>query len=209
MGRITQTLDVLSKAVSLVTWPVVLLVAVALFYSPMRRIAEVLPEKFEQSSEIGIGGLSVKIRERAAATGNVELAEIINGLSEEAIEWLLKFGDGSHRVIASNNGRDGQVSKYLYHPKPSWKELEAKGLLDADVPLKEYEEYFNSLGPTGREIEKNRLSKQQEDRLLANSVRLTDRGQRAYRIIIGVVADLISSRPYKTPRARINASDSG
>jgi len=192
-------LDLVSKLVGLLTWPVVVLVAVALFYSPMRRIADMLPEKFEQSNEIGIGGISVKIAQQAKASGNEELAKIISGLSENAIEWLLKIGDGSHRVIGSDDGRTGTVANYFYRSNSGWKELEASGLLMANTPLPQFETFFNSLGPVDDRVAKKTLSREQEDRLLNNSVRLTDSGQRAYRIVISVVADMISNKAAKSP----------
>lgn len=192
-------LELVSKLVSLLTWPVVVLIAVAVFYSPMRRIADMLPEKFEQSSEIGIAGISVKIAEQAKASGNAELAKIISGLSEDAIEWLLKIGDGSHRVIGSDDGRTGTVSNYVYRSNPGWKELEASGLLKADVPLAEYDNFFKSLRPVDDRVPKSSLSRDQEDRLLRNSVRLSDSGLRAYRIVISVVADVIGNKRAKAP----------
>ncbi|GAB2880119.1 hypothetical protein GCM10027277_56680 [Pseudoduganella ginsengisoli] len=161
-----------------------------------------LPDKFKQSNEFGIAGLSVKIAEQARASGNEELAKIINDLSENAIEWLLKLGDGSHRVVASDDGRTGVVANYSYRPNPGWKELEAKGLLQADVPLAKYEAFFNSLHPVDDRVPKTSLTPDQEQQLLRNSVRLNERGQRAYHIVIGVVADMIGRKPAKPADGR-------
>lgn len=190
--KFTQFIDVVSKLVGVLTWPLVVIIILVLFYSPIRRVVELLPEKFEKSNEVSLGTLSFKIQEQARATGNEELANIIRGLSQEAMEWILKIGTGSHRVIASDDGRDGITKNYtLPSSLPVWKELAAKGLLKSTVDLNEYEQFFKSLGPQDGSIAKNNLTPDQEDRLLNNSVELSDSGRRAYEIIIRVVTDLI------------------
>ena len=83
-------------------------------YSPFKRIVELIPSKFEQSSEISIGTIiSLKIQEQAKASGNEESASIIEGLSKESIEWILKIGSGSYRVIGSDDGGTGIATNYF------------------------------------------------------------------------------------------------
>ncbi len=199
--RVTSFIEILSKLFGLLTWQVIVLIAIVMFYTPLRQMADLLPEKFARSSEINVGVLSLKIQEEAKASGSEELATIITGLSQDAIKWLLNLGNGSYRVIGSDDGGTGIVRNY-YLPRhyPVWKELEDKGLIQSDVNLNDFEKYFNSLNPIdvgepiGYEIPVSTLTQAQIDKLLKNSVELTDTGKRAYEIIISVVADMIAQK---------------
>src|SRR5262249_38124623 len=161
----------LAKIFGLLTWPMIALIGLIFFYPSINRIAELLPGKFEQSSEITIGSLiSLKIQEQAKASGNEELAKIIEGLSKDAIEWILKIGNSPHRVIGSDDGRTGQVANYyIASGYAAWIELSDGKLLKSTVDLREYKAFFDSLGPTDGKIPVGSLTKQQQDRLLNNS----------------------------------------
>lgn len=190
--RFTQFIKLANSVVGLLTWPLVVILILILFYTPIRRVVELLPDKFEKSHELSFGSLSFKIQEQARAVGNEELANIISGLSEEAIQWVLKLGTGSHRIIGSKEDLSRTTTDYMLPSHfAAWKELETKGLLKSSMNLTEYEQFFRSLGPTNGNVAKAKLTNEQEDRLVKASVELSSTGRRAYEIIIRVVADLI------------------
>ena len=199
LKRVTSFIEFLSKVLGLITWQVIVLIAIMMFYAPLRQIADLLPAKLARSNEINVGVLSLKIQEEAKAAGSEELATIITGLSQDAIKWLLNLGNSSYRVIGSDDGGTGIVRNY-YLPKhyAVWKELEDKGLIQSDVNLNAFEKYFHSLNPIEveepirYEIPVSTLTQAQIDELLKNSVELSDTGKRAYEIIIIVVADMIA-----------------
>ena len=198
LKQATSYIELLSKLLGLLTWQVIVLIAIIMFYSPIKQMADLLPVKFARSNEINVGVLSLKIQEEAIASGNEELATIINGLSQDAIKWLLNLGNGSYRVIGSDDGNTGIVKNY-YLPRhyPIWKELEDRGLVQSDVNLSDFEKFFFSLEPIdvgepyGYLVPVNSLTQEQNDKLLDNSVKLSDTGKRAYEIIINAVANMI------------------
>jgi hypothetical protein len=191
--QIGSYIDLISKCINLVNWPIVAIIIIILFYSPFKRIVELIPGKFEQSSEISIGTiLSLKIQEQAKASGNEELATIIEGLSKDSIEWILKIGDGSYRVIGSDDGGTGIAINYFISPSYSvWIELYNRGLITSTVDLFKFKVLFNSLGPINDKIPVNSLTEQQKDQLLNNYIELSDSGKKAYEIIIKVITDSI------------------
>ena len=189
--------DILAKILSLITWPVVILIVIIAFYSPVNRIVQQLPDKFSQSSEITVGTLiSLKIREQAKASGNEELAKIIEGLSQDAIKWILKIGDSPYRVIGTDDGGTGITTNYILDTDhySLWIELSSKGLLKSSEDLYRYRTFFDSLQPTNGRIPVGSLTEEQKDRLLTNDLQLTDSGKRAYEIILEVIAESIGQK---------------
>ncbi len=199
--RINSYLDILSKLFGLITWQVMVLIVFLVFYNPITKIIELIPEKFADSNEGSLAGLlSFKIQEDAKISGNEELASIINGLSQEEIKYLVTLGGSkSHRIVGSGSDDTATVQNYFItlSTYSIWKELQARGLVQSDIDLNEFEIFFYSLNPTkedGSDILKftsSSLTKEQKDKLLDNSVELTDSGKRAYDIIITVIVDLI------------------
>jgi hypothetical protein len=193
--KVSTFVDLLAKIVGLVTWPIILLVLLIMFYSPIMRIADLLPDKIEKSYEISVGNLSLKLQQKAIAAGNVELAKIIGGLSQEAIKWILKIADGSHRVIGTDDGATDTVSNYyLSKSIDSWIELQSYNLLVSTVDLVEYKKYFNSLGPVDGKLPKYKISQTEKEKLLNNSVHLSDSGKEAYDIILSTVSEMINKK---------------
>ena len=110
-------IELLSKFLNLFTWQIIILIAIVMFYTPLRQMADLLPKKFESSSEISVlNVVTLKIQEQAKAIGNEELATIITGLSQDEIKWLLNLGgSGSYRVVGSDDGGTG-IIKNFYIP---------------------------------------------------------------------------------------------
>ena len=105
---LTFLLDALAKVANLFTWPIALLVAVLLFLEPLQRVANILPQKLEQSNEFALSGLTFKIQEKARAQGNEELAKALSGLSREAMRELLRLGDDPSIVVQVVLGSSGK-----------------------------------------------------------------------------------------------------
>lgn len=200
--RFTSYIELVSKIFGLITWPVFAIAVVLLFFAPIKKMADMLPDKFANSSEISVAGvMSLKLKEEAKAAGNEELAAIIKGLSQDAIQWLLHIGSGSYRVVGSDDGSTGNVQNYTFPAYyPIWKELESKGLLEGDEKLADFETFFHTLNPkagpvpNGYQVPASSLNDEQTKRLLGNSVRLTASGKKAYNIILTVVSDLITQK---------------
>lgn len=192
----TSYIEMLSKIFGLLTWQVIVLLIIVLFYTPLRQMVELLPEKFARSNEINVGVLSLKIQEEAIASGNEELATIINGLSEDEIRELIFLGGSiSHRVVGSGN------DKYILDlSKLSiWNNLIERDLVKSTVNRDDFEKIIYSLNPEteGSDLlifQKENLTKEQVDKLTDNYVELTDTGQRAYDIIINVIVGLIAEK---------------
>lgn len=127
--RVNSYLDIIAKIFGLVSWPIVVLIFLLLFFSQIREMVSLLPEKFAKSNELSVAGLlSLKIQEEAKATGNEELANIISGLSQEAIEELITLGGTrSYRIIGSGEEDSSGVEQEYYLSLSKyviWRELE-------------------------------------------------------------------------------------
>jgi hypothetical protein len=202
--KVNSYLDIIAKIFGLVSWPVVVLIFLLLFFSQIKEMVSLLPEKFAKSNELSVAGfLSLKIQEEAKATGNEELASIISGLSQEAIKELITLGGtNSYRVMGSGRADANGVDQEYYLPLSKlaiWKELASRGLAKSTVDLSDFEKYIYTLNPTVEDsgslgVDVKNLSKEQRDKLIDNHVELTESGRRAYDIIIKVISDLISSQ---------------
>ena len=193
LQRTESIIDIIAKMLRLLTWPLLILIIIIVFNSPISQTINLIPEMFEKSTEIEIANfLHLKVQEKAKSSGNEELASIIEGLSKEGIEWILKLGEGSYRVIGTDGGRTGEVTHYFISPNyPVWIELADRGLLESTQDLYKYKTFFDSLGPETGRISADSLTERQKADLLNNWVKLSDTGKKAYDIVLEVIADAI------------------
>ncbi len=188
-------IDTAKNLTGLISWQILVVLILVIFYKPISRMVEVLPSKFEKSSEISVGSLSFKIQEQAQRSGNAELAGIIQGLSEKAIKKLLQLGSSSYSLMGNNGSFRENNQEFEYYPAPDlpeYKELVAKGLATSKEDISEFEKWINSLMVDGK-IKADTLTNEQKRRLTDNNVQISDQGKRAYEIIIKVIADSIAN----------------
>jgi len=94
-------------------WPLLCLSLFMYLRHPIIAVASQMPTIISQSSKLSVGTLSFEIRERADATGNRELGALIEGLSPEAVEDLLKIGRNSWIQLISREERRGR-DRYFF-----------------------------------------------------------------------------------------------
>ncbi|WP_128547171.1 hypothetical protein [Larkinella soli] len=191
-----QVLKLLGLIAGLFTWPLVILVTLLMFYSPLKEVVEKLPRKIDSSQEVSFGSfLSFKIDKQARAEGNAELAAIIKGLSQPAIQLLLGVGNASHQILSSAENDTETLKDSDFE---SYKELFKNELIEPtnysdDMDLKGFFDKVEGLNIK----EENRLDLTElpssEREVISNyTVQLSASGRRAYDIIISVISESIS-----------------
>jgi hypothetical protein len=104
-----------------------------------------LPNKFSETTRVSVGSLSFEIQESARAAGNPELADMINGLSAQAIALLLQIDTTKAGFIHYNPDRP----VYYLPEQQEWnamQELESKDLVEFKEPVKPFRDFVDSLG---------------------------------------------------------------
>jgi len=200
-------------------WPFMILVFLVFYGSEINQIIKIIPEKLESSSKISVGSLSLEIEKSARITGNFELADIIKNLSENGIRKLLTLGSGPHSLMVRNEINDhGQQKKAYSIPIDIevFQELEKCDLLKADEPIDKFISYFKSLNPVKKDrfrdnhgsasdskrdefqtgyteymLPVENLKSADVEKIDRYEVILSENGQKAFNIIVRVIAEQI------------------
>lgn len=109
-------LDQISKF----SWPMVVIVLLVLFYSPIKF-------KLLEASKISIGDFSIEVREKLEAAGSPELIEGLNGLSRLGIEKLIDIGDSYIKIFSVDS--NGDVAFIFDDEHKGFNELDEQNLL--------------------------------------------------------------------------------
>ncbi|MFT3794721.1 hypothetical protein [Flavobacterium sp.] len=186
-------------------WPVIILFFFFGYKTEIDQMIAVLPQKFENSSKFSVGSFSFEIEQKAKKSGNEELGEIIKGLSSPAIRKMITMGQGGQSIVnhTSDNSEFALSSDF-----DALLELEASGLVQSDVPLKEFRSYFEQLKPQERDIQSktadgqpirktrrfvyaNKLKPEQLQYLSGVRVALSEKGKKAFAIVLQVIGEQI------------------
>jgi hypothetical protein len=133
--RTQMLLDILR--ILLGGWPAFALLALIIFYSPLRTALNAIPAKVQSADEVTVGPISFKrtIKAEALRLGATDLSESIPKLSGPAIELLLRAvrKPNSEALISYTLDASGNYEK-IYLPSESriqsLDELEQAGLIE-------------------------------------------------------------------------------
>ncbi len=201
-------------------WPIIAVIVFFSYKDDIGKVIGIIPKKFEDSSKITMGSITLEIEKTARSSGNAELGKIIKNLSERGISKLLTLGQSSHMVMYNTANSHGGPEEHNFKTPSDMDvllELEKNGLLTGDGSVEEFFDFVKSLDhttevvyayPDGTEsqsssddafrverlkIEHAILSKQQYKKLDDYTVRLSDDGRKAFEIVIKVIADQIKA----------------
>ncbi len=193
-----------------ISWPLLALIFLLVFREP-------IVKKINESSQISIFNLSLKVKESAKSQGNLELAVALEGLSPRAIELLIDAGDKSMKLAGYNYDE----TKISFNPNAffGYLELEKAGFLQSaklfedlnkwiwDIPGESKILYLNkdgtkssrpneahlSLMEVSHVIDVETLNEKHFDSLNSVSARLNVRGRGTWKSIVSVVAEQLAN----------------
>ena len=192
-----KQLELFVQLVQALAWPLLILLLFVFLQKPLRRVLAVLPEKISESKKLTVGGLSFELQETAKAAGNPELAQLIGGLSTEAIKKLLRSSGTSHQLVGTYRPLNGPTEYFLpsSEEEAPLLELERQGLLQFTVPYWEFQKFVRSLPleVNGARLSGQPLDGELEKRLFEQGYELTPLGQKAFELVIQAVASELKS----------------
>lgn len=201
-ASLLQVLETFASIIKTVTLPLVLLFLFFEFRSPLSDIARLLPQKIDQAYKVSAGGLSIEIERSAKASGNPELAKLIDGLSRNALEILLRSSKNESSIMSTSPGASpGQVVYNIPHTAEiaALQELETNGLIEPGKPISEwYEEVKqklalkNNYGTYDAYVAlkgKAKLDEESEKSLWAARYKLSELGEKSVDLIIRSVTE--------------------
>lgn len=195
-SRALEVFEAITNFIKAAAWPVLAIVIFFEFRQPIREAVAVIPKKMSESQKLTVGSLSIEIEKRANAVGDPELATLIDGLSPQAIELLLRLRrDGSS--LASSSG--GAEPERYYFPKPdeyiALTELYTKQLIEPGVDLAKYRAYIATIlqltdesGDRETYQPKRPLTDNEKREIWRAQYRLSERGAKAVQLIISAVS---------------------
>lgn len=199
-------------------WPVLGLVFLFLFYSPLREALNAIPEKVRTAAEIGALGVSLKsaLQVEAAKLGAGNLSETIPRLSAGAIELLLRAPRNAESLV-SYTRYDKEMLETIELPSASkmdaLSELQAQGLIvleSSDGPLSGTDargmlDQFFKTHPGREEPSTNnerltwKPNKPFKDYPVMLMWQLSDLGKKAVEIILKAVSTELAPKPSPKP----------
>jgi len=143
--------DRINDFLKTIIWPLIIVLVLILYGKQIGRLVKVIPDKVEQSSKMSFGSFSLEIDRAAKTIGNPELANIIKGLSEEAVKKLLELGTKRPSgIISYSIDKNGNPQKFSLYDINEYIELNNNGFLKIDygsLSLPDWYSFFQSLGP--------------------------------------------------------------
>lgn len=187
----SDTFSNVVKLIAALAWPVIVLCILVRFSNPLSETASLLPDLVRHATKVTAGGVTLEINEQAQASGGVELAVALKGLSPQARKLLLQVGE-SYWTQWSPDGKRGYISGSS--PEPLTELYQRKLMSFTDNP-DQFDRFVRSLGTLSYDAEASilklqpakKLSTDQEKRLRAQQFHLSELGKRAYDIILDVV----------------------
>lgn len=180
-----------TEFVKAIAWPSVILYLFHVLHVPIMNIVAVLPSKITQSTKVSVGSLSFEIQQAAIAAGTPQTAALIGDLSPSAIKLIMKIGDDHHLFIGVSDRNAGKC--FVPSPTPELSELEAKGLIEYDEDPKSFDIFLEGLSVPrdGIIFDLSGFTEDQRQRMLKQGYRLSDKGKRAFELIVEAVAQLL------------------
>lgn len=208
-GRALKLFEALTNFIKAAAWPLIAIAVFLEFRQPIREAVAVIPKKMSESQKLTVGSLSIEIEKRANAVGDPELATLIDGLSPQAIELMLRLKREGTSVASSSGGDEPSI---YYFPKAeeylTLKELDLKHLIDPGVDLTEYRKFVETklrlMGDSGNRDNyqpRRPLTPEEKHEIWKAQYRLSERGAKAVQLIISAVSRELQKPPAATAPA--------
>jgi len=185
-----------------ITWPLIILVIVILYYSNIKNL-------INNSSKVSVGSFSMEIKKEAKNQGFAELGELITNLNGSELRLLLTIAESGNYGLVGRNDE----GYFLSGKSRDWEKLEAYGLVRFNgFTMDEIEIFLSKIGAVKETIyyndrgsyshfkdnefniktynytiRKDILSIENRIKLESYNISLTDKGSRSIDIIINTV----------------------
>jgi hypothetical protein len=197
-------LEKITSLLKVILWPLITIIIVAIFWTPISHIIGILPSTLSETSKLSIGEFSLELRQQAITQGYPELADRLGGLSVNALNVLFLTDDvGDYGLVSYNSD---QTEFYL--PNQTYlgglMELEEKGLIAFKSNSQDWLNVFRGLDlkPTTVTWLKDYrtaytitrpLSEAEKKPFTSNYYWLTESGKAARMLVIQTISQLLSS----------------
>jgi hypothetical protein len=91
--------------VRVLMWPCLVLLLLALFWTPIRAAADLLPSMLDRSDEISIGGVKLKVRDSLRSKASPTVRAALAGLSTQATAFVLLHDLGESTTTSYTGAR--------------------------------------------------------------------------------------------------------
>jgi hypothetical protein len=197
------SIDVFKTTVALIDaiiWPIVILILVWIFRTPIRDILKQLPKKISQATQLSVGNFSLAIRTRAIELGRPEIAEPLSSLSQNAVRQLLQTSPDADACMFMKMYTIGKKEYYFLPPEEELStlfELQDNRFIEFRENLDEFIAFYHDL-PVASNSETSdlthpvlakKLSKDDNSRIFMQSYKMTDLGRAALDTIIDVTVN--------------------
>lgn len=208
-----RVLELCIEASKALAWPLLVLIGLVVFYSPLQDIANQLVRRLEDANKVSIAGISWEIEAKVREVSSPELAKQVGSLSTSALEQLLKTDSSGVVVLLGSRGDIADIEPdslerrvknsvtYLGLPRAGLQgleELESKGFI----------EFLQPFGAFLSKLQIQPLDRKESDSVYdwysvpnnspqlnefrAQNYRLTEKGLKAKTAIVKVVSSLLS-----------------
>ena len=116
-------------------WPFIsILLALFLFYAPIKSFFDEMPNKLKGANEVSVMGVSLKntLKNEAEKAGENKLYDTIPNLSYQAIKFLFKAPDGAQSLISNISSSSNQIKTFNFPSEEmltALSELQSKDLI--------------------------------------------------------------------------------
>jgi hypothetical protein len=90
-----RTNSVVADYIKVLAWPILVLLVLVSFWSPLHEVAAMLPNLVSQSESISISGVSIKVSKSIGDRASSDVREVLNKLTSNDIRELLETSDGT------------------------------------------------------------------------------------------------------------------
>jgi hypothetical protein len=193
--------------IKVLVWPSIIVGILIVYQPPLGRMFQSLAVKLEAADSVKFGSFELEVLKTARDLGSPELATQIGELSFNAIEALVRTPRTGSMILLSTNDRTSPVEFGLPSEADleGLRELEEKGLITFDVPLKAFLAELKSLGrkvandvkaraPDRQWYAFNDISEEQKQRFRSEGYSLTEDGKKAVEAISKAVAAQLSKQ---------------
>lgn len=198
-----QALDAITALLKATAWPLVVVVALIWLHTPIHMAASALAVKIKNATkfEAGPQGLKLEVEKSAGRFGAPDLAGLVQGLSANALRYLLALPSGWQNPIRRYGKGSSQRFYFLLSAQDvdALRELQQKALVVSDTPVDNWIalwnrtfELANRREPTDGYVPRAGANQTTmtsgASPLLAGQFRLSERGERAKQVLVEAVA---------------------
>lgn len=103
MQDINKKIEHSVEIIKITIWPAMVLILLFSFWSPLQKVANLIPEILENSNTITLSGISIKVNESLATKASPQVKSVLAKLSSDGLERLLETANTTGWDISDIN----------------------------------------------------------------------------------------------------------